>query len=71
MEAVKWRNWKMAFYEEERDWFTPPAKLGVPKIFDLLSDPKEEYGATLTPNAWDTAFPVLLVWRTGARGRQR
>lgn len=52
MEAVKWKNWKIAFYEEERDWWTPPTKLGVPKIFDLLSDPKEEYGATLTPNAW-------------------
>lgn len=52
MEAVKWKNWKLAFYEQERDWWTPPTKLGVPKIFDLISDPKEEYGATLTPNGW-------------------
>jgi len=22
--VVKWRNWKLAFYDEERDWFTPP-----------------------------------------------
>jgi arylsulfatase len=52
LEAVKWKTWKMAFYEEQRDWWSPATKLGVPKIFDLISDPKEEYGATLTPNAW-------------------
>src|SRR5262249_8777783 len=52
MEAVKWKNWKMAFYEQERDWWSSPVKLGVPKIYDLLADPKEEFGATLTPNAW-------------------
>jgi arylsulfatase len=61
MEAVKWRNWKIAFYDEERDWWTPPTKLGVPKIFDLLSDPKEEYGATLTPIAWVTGPMMKIV----------
>jgi arylsulfatase len=52
MEAVKWKDWKLAFYEQERDWWSAPTRLGVPKIFDLVADPKEEYGATLTPNAW-------------------
>jgi arylsulfatase len=60
MEAVKWKNWKMAFYEQQRDWWSPPTQLGVPKIFDLLSDPKEEYGATLTPNAW-VAGPMMKI----------
>jgi arylsulfatase len=60
MEAVKWRNWKIAFYDEERDWWTAPAKLGVPKIFDLLADPKEEYGATLTPTAW-VSMPMMKL----------
>jgi arylsulfatase A-like enzyme len=60
MEAVKWKNWKMAFYEQERDWWSPPTKLGVPKIFDLISDPKEEYGATLTPNAW-VGGPMMKI----------
>jgi arylsulfatase len=60
MEAVKWKNWKMTFYEEERDWWSPPTKLGVPKIFDLISDPKEEYGATLTPNAW-VGGPMMKI----------
>jgi arylsulfatase A-like enzyme len=60
MEAVKWKNWKMAFYEQERDWWSPPIKLGVPKIYDLISDPKEEYGATLTPNAW-VGGPMMTI----------
>jgi arylsulfatase len=60
MEAVKWKNWKMAFYEQERDWWSPPIKLGVPKIFDLINDPKEEYGATLTPNAW-VGGPMMKI----------
>lgn len=60
MEAVKWKNWKIAFYETERDWWTSPVKLGVPKIYDLLVDPKEEYGATLTPNAW-VGGPMMQI----------
>jgi len=32
----------------------------VPKIFDLISDPKEEYGATLTPNAW-VGGPMMKI----------
>ena len=60
MEAIKWKNFKMAFYEQERDWWSPPTKLGVPKIFDLLSDPKEEYGATLTPTAW-VGGPMMKI----------
>ena len=52
LEAVKWRDYKIAFYESERDWWTPPTKLGVPKIFDLIADPKEEYGATASQNGW-------------------
>lgn len=60
LEAVKWHTWKMAFYEQERDWWSSPIKLGVPKIYDLLSDPKEEYGATLTPNAW-VGGPMMKI----------
>jgi arylsulfatase A-like enzyme len=39
LEAVKWRNWKVVFYDEERDWWTPPAKLGVPKAFGVAGLP--------------------------------
>jgi arylsulfatase A-like enzyme len=51
LEAVKWRNWKLAFYDEQRDWFTPPLKLGVPKLFNLVLDPKEEFPVTVE-NTW-------------------
>lgn len=60
MEAVKWRNFKMSFYEAQRDWHSPATKLGVPKIFDLIKDPTEEYGATLAPDAW-VVFPMTKI----------
>lgn len=60
LEAVKWRNWKVVFYDEERDWWTPPTKLGSPKAFDLITDPKEEYPATGLRNSW-VAGPALAV----------
>lgn len=62
LEAVKWRNYKLAFYETERDWWTPPTKLGVPKIYDLIKDPTEEYGATLTADGW-VGGPVMEIVR--------
>jgi arylsulfatase len=60
LEAVKWRDWKMTFYDSERDWWTPPAKLGVPKIFDLINDPKEEYPGTAMPDAW-VSGPMMKI----------
>jgi arylsulfatase A-like enzyme len=27
LEAVKWKNWKVVFYDEQRDWWTPPQSL--------------------------------------------
>jgi arylsulfatase len=60
LEAVKWRDYKMAFYEAQRDWWSPPTKLGVPKIFDLIKDPTEEYGATLTADAW-VGGPMMKI----------
>ena len=60
MEAVKWKNWKMTFYEAQRDWWTPSVKLGVPKFFDLVNDPTEEYGATASPNAW-VGGPMMKI----------
>ena len=60
LEAVKWRDYKIAFYESERDWWATPAKLGVPKIFNLLTDPKEQYPATLTPDGW-VGVPMMQI----------
>jgi hypothetical protein len=38
LEAVKWRNWKVVFYDEQGDWRTPPVKLGTPKAFDFIRE---------------------------------
>jgi arylsulfatase len=60
MEGVKWKNWKVVFYDEQRDWWTPPAKLGSPKAFDLITDPKEEYPQTGLRNSW-IAGPAMKI----------
>ena len=52
LEAVKWRDWKLAFYEETRDWFSTPSKLTLPKLFHLSTDPKEEYPEETLRNTW-------------------
>lgn len=61
LEGVKWRNWKIVFYDEQRDWWTPPLKLGVPKSFDLITDPKEEYPATGLRNSWQAGPAMRLT----------
>jgi arylsulfatase A-like enzyme len=60
LEAVKWKNWKVAFYSEQRDWFTPPAKLGGVQVFDLITDPKEEYPEIGVRSSW-VAGPAIKV----------
>jgi arylsulfatase len=55
---VKWRNWKLKFYEETRDWHDTPAKLTLPKLFNLTKDPKEEYPEETLRNTWVMA-PIL------------
>jgi len=52
LEAVKWREWKLAFYEETRDWFGTPQKLTLPKLFNLATDPKEEYPEVTLRFTW-------------------
>lgn len=61
LEAVKWRNWKVVFYDEQRDWWTPSAKLGIPKSFDLITDPKEEYPQTGLRNSWHAGPAMRIV----------
>jgi arylsulfatase A-like enzyme len=61
LEAVKWKNWKIVFYEEQRDWWSPPLRLGSPKAFDLITDPKEEYPATALRNTWNAGPAMTIV----------
>jgi arylsulfatase len=41
LQAVKWRNYKLHFYEQET-MVSPPLKLGIPKLFNLYTNPREE-----------------------------
>jgi arylsulfatase len=61
LEGAKWRNWKIVFYEEQRDWWSVPQRLGIPKAFDLLTDPKEEYPQTGLLNTWNADRMVGIV----------
>lgn len=54
--AVKWRNWKLHFYRQDT-MFDPPQKLGVPFVFNLYTDPREEKP---TADSW-VVSPVLKV----------
>jgi len=48
------------FYGEEHDWRTPPAKLGTPKLFNLITDPQEEYPQASIENSW-VAAPTMRI----------
>jgi len=61
LEAVKWRNWKLAFYEETDDWFGTPKKLTLPKLFNLTSDPKEQYPEETLRSSWATTRCLKAV----------
>jgi arylsulfatase len=43
MQSYKWRNFKVHFWDQQ-SMFGSPTKLNVPRIHDLLKDPKELYG---------------------------
>jgi len=55
--AVKWRNWKLHFYKQDT-MFEPPAKLGIPFIINLLTDPREEKP---TVDSWVVTPMLKLV----------
>jgi arylsulfatase len=40
--AYKWRNWKMHLVELE-NMNSEPRRLNVPRVYNLITDPKEEY----------------------------
>lgn len=54
--AVKWRNWKLHFYRQDT-MFDPPARLGIPFIINLYTDPREEKP---TVDSW-VVTPMLKV----------
>ena len=41
LQAVKWRNYKLHFYQQDT-MMSPPVKLAVPRLFNLYTNPREE-----------------------------
>ena len=65
LHAVKWRNWKMHLIWQEF-MFDPPQVLPVPRLFNLLEDPRERHDVFLPGNTW-VKVPVkrlLNEWET-------
>ena len=58
--GVKWRNWKMMSKEIESAWGKPTKEYGVPLLFDLHTDPKEEH--PLDPRWIETTW---IRWPAG------
>ena len=57
--AYKWRDYKMHFWELDT-MFDAPAKLNMPKMHDLIKDPKELYPLDKT-NVADAWFMPIVV----------
>jgi arylsulfatase A-like enzyme len=58
LSAVKWLNWKAHLIWQET-MYDPPVKLPLPKIINLLTDPKEERDVG-AKNSW-VADPVMKI----------
>ena len=54
--GYKWRNWKMHLFELE-NMNSEPMRLNVPRIYNLITDPKEEYQIQ-AESTW--VLPVLF-----------
>ncbi len=57
--AYKWRNWKMHFIELD-SMFGKPARLNMPHLHNLITDPKELYPADKVDPSASWVFPVVL-----------
>jgi arylsulfatase A-like enzyme len=57
--AVKWRNWKLHYVWQEDAAAGAPLKLETPRLFNLLTDPKEETDVAVH-NAW-VAEPMMRL----------
>jgi len=51
LHAAKWRNWKMHFIWQEY-MFDPPQKMPIPRVHNLLEDPRERHNIFLPGNTW-------------------
>ncbi|MDH4873590.1 arylsulfatase [Pseudomonas sp. BN515] len=50
LSAVKWRNWKLHFIQQE-EMYDPPLPLAIPRLHNLLTDLREEHNVAVE-NTW-------------------
>jgi len=58
LQAVKWRNFKVHFYQQET-MVSPPIKLAIPFLFNLYTNPREDADKVIT-DSWIFG-PVLKM----------
>jgi arylsulfatase A-like enzyme len=58
LQAVKWKNFKVHFYQHET-MVSPPVKLAIPLLFNLYTNPREEQDKQIT-DSWIFG-PVLKM----------
>ena len=59
MFAYKWRDWKLHLIEQ-RSALDPPKRLNVPQIYNLITDPKEEYDLVPRGKTASWTFPPIF-----------
>jgi arylsulfatase A-like enzyme len=58
LQAVKWKNFKVHFYQQET-MVSPPIKLAIPLLFNLYTNPREDQDKVIT-DSW-VFGPVLKM----------
>jgi arylsulfatase len=58
LQAVKWKNFKVHFYQQET-MVSPPVKLAIPLLFNLYTNPREDQDKVIT-DSWIFG-PVLRM----------
>jgi arylsulfatase len=58
LQAVKWKNFKVHFYQQET-MVSPPVKLAIPFLFNLYTNPREDTEKQIT-DSW-VIGPVLKM----------
>jgi arylsulfatase A-like enzyme len=59
LQAVKWRNFKVHFYKQDT-MVSPPQKLGIPLLFNLYTNPREDEDKTAT-DTWVIGPALKMV----------
>jgi len=69
LRAVKWRNWKVHYAWQERKYDPVLRYSTVPKVVDLIRDPREERQVAEPYNVWlqFTIIPLIVEFQTSVQ----